>query len=53
LHHCSRFDHPPLLAGAATRRANDQAAAFPEPAEELFGASAGGKMYVFYGLAPG
>src|SRR5258707_15658997 len=28
-------------------------AAFPEPAEELLGASAGGKMYVFCGLAPG
>ena len=28
-------------------------AAFPEPAEELYGAAAGGKMYVFGGLAPG
>src|SRR6267378_4490344 len=28
-------------------------AVFPEPAEELLGASAGGKMYVFCGLAPG
>jgi N-acetylneuraminic acid mutarotase len=28
-------------------------APFPEPAEELVGASAGGKMYVFCGLAPG
>jgi N-acetylneuraminic acid mutarotase len=28
-------------------------AAFPEPAEELLGASANGKMYVFCGLAPG
>src|SRR5437016_2609371 len=28
-------------------------AAFPEPAEELLGASAGGRMYVFCGLAPG
>jgi len=28
-------------------------AAFPEPAEELLGAAAGGKMYVFCGLAPG
>jgi len=26
---------------------------FPEPAEELLGAAAGGKMYVFCGLAPG
>src|SRR5438552_9964272 len=28
-------------------------AAFPEPAEEVLGVSAGGKMYVFCGLAPG
>ncbi len=28
-------------------------AAFPEAAEELYGAAAGGKMYVFGGLAPG
>ena len=28
-------------------------APFPEPAEELLGASAGGKLYVFAGLAPG
>lgn len=28
-------------------------APFPEPAEELLGAAAGGKMYVFAGLAPG
>ncbi len=28
-------------------------AAFPEPAEELYGATAGGKLYVFGGLAPG
>jgi N-acetylneuraminic acid mutarotase len=28
-------------------------AVFPEPGEELLGASAGGKMYVFCGLAPG
>jgi N-acetylneuraminic acid mutarotase len=28
-------------------------AAFPEPSEELYGASAGGKLYVFGGLAPG
>ena len=27
-------------------------APFPEPAEEISGASAGGKMYVFAGLAP-
>jgi len=28
-------------------------APFPEPAEELYGVAAGGKMYVFGGLAPG
>jgi N-acetylneuraminic acid mutarotase len=28
-------------------------APFPEPSEELLGAAAGGKMYVFAGLAPG
>ena len=28
-------------------------APFPEPAEELLGVAAGGKMYVFCGLAPG
>ena len=28
-------------------------APFPEPAEELVGASANGKLYVFCGLAPG
>src|SRR6202008_1671924 len=28
-------------------------APFPEPAEELVGAAAGGKLYVFCGLAPG
>jgi len=28
-------------------------APFPEPTEELLGASAGGKLYVFCGLAPG
>jgi N-acetylneuraminic acid mutarotase len=28
-------------------------AAFPEPSEELLGAAAGGKLYVFAGLAPG
>jgi len=27
-------------------------APFPEPAEEILGAAAGGKMYVFAGLAP-
>ena len=28
-------------------------AAFPEPSEEVYGAAAGGKFYVFGGLAPG
>ncbi len=28
-------------------------APFPEPAEEVYGAAAGGKMYVMGGLAPG
>ena len=28
-------------------------ALFPEPAEELLGVAAGGKLYVFCGLAPG
>jgi len=28
-------------------------APFPEPAEELLGAAAGGKLYVFAGRAPG
>ena len=28
-------------------------APFPEPAEELYGIAAGGKFYVFGGLAPG
>jgi N-acetylneuraminic acid mutarotase len=27
-------------------------APFPDPAEELYGVAAGGKMYVFGGLAP-
>ena len=30
-----------------------QGAPFPEPSEEVLGASAGGKLYVFAGLAPG
>lgn len=30
-----------------------KAATFPQPAEEISGAAAGGKMYVFAGLAPG
>src|SRR6516162_8440111 len=30
-----------------------QGAPFPEPSEEVLGATAGGKLYVFAGLAPG
>src|SRR5439155_1194114 len=43
-----------LLVGPALAQGKwTKLAAFPEPAEELLGASAGGKMYVFCGLAPG
>src|ERR1019366_10162989 len=31
----------------------EKLAPFPEPAEEVLGAAAGGKLYVFAGLAPG
>ena len=48
-----------VLGGLLTAEARAQApgkwvklAPFPEPAEEVFGAAAGGKMYVFGGLAP-
>jgi N-acetylneuraminic acid mutarotase len=40
--------HPAMAQGKWTKLAP-----FPEPAEELLGASANGKMYVFCGLAPG
>lgn len=59
----SRHVHPLRLVLAAialclTAAAHAQGkwtklAAFPEPAEELLGVAAGGKMYVFCGLAPG
>src|SRR5215467_14941350 len=39
---------PALAQGKWTKLAP-----FPEPSEELLGASAGGKLYVFCGLAPG
>ena len=46
--------------GLLTANAHAQAAGkwiklapFPEPAEEVYGAAAGGKMYVLGGLAPG
>ena len=44
------------LANAVDARAQGRwtkLAPFPEPAEELLGASAGGKLYVMAGLAPG
>jgi len=40
-------------SGALAQGKWTKLAVFPEPAEELLGASAGGKMYVFAGLAPG
>jgi N-acetylneuraminic acid mutarotase len=45
-----------LLAGNAFAQVSGKwvkLAPFPEPAEELYGIAAGGKMYVFGGLAPG
>ena len=43
-----------LLATAAYAQGKwTKLAPFPEPAEELLGVAAGGKMYVFCGLAPG
>ena len=43
-----------LLAGSALAQGKwTKLAPFPEPSEELLGASAGSKMYVFAGLAPG
>ena len=41
----------PVAAQAPSRWV--KLAAFPEPAEELYGVAAGGKLYVFGGLAPG
>lgn len=44
----------PFLAGPVLGQGKwTKLAPFPEPSEELLGASAGGKMYVFAGLAPG
>src|SRR5262252_8518644 len=43
-----------LLAGPAFAQGKwTKLAPFPDPSEELLGAAAGGKMYVFCGLAPG
>jgi N-acetylneuraminic acid mutarotase len=50
---------PPLLAQAPAPTAPTAAnpwvnlAPFPNPSEEVLGATAGGKLYVFAGLAPG
>lgn len=41
------------MAGAQAPGKWVKLAAFPEPSEELYGASANGKFYVFGGLAPG
>jgi N-acetylneuraminic acid mutarotase len=45
---CLLATGPALAQGKWTKLAP-----FPDPSEELLGASAGGKMYVFCGLAPG
>jgi N-acetylneuraminic acid mutarotase len=42
-----------FLISAAHAQKWSRLAPFPEPSEELWGASAGGKLYVFGGLAPG
>ena len=42
-----------FLVSAAHAQKWAKLAPFPEPSEELLGAAAGGKMYVFCGLAPG
>jgi len=46
---------PALAQGPAPTPANPwvQVAPFPEPSEEVLGATANGKLYVFAGLAPG
>src|SRR5213594_1270071 len=44
---------PLWASGAFAQGKWTKLAVFPEPAEELLGASAGGRMYVFCGLAPG
>ena len=41
------------LAPGAQAQKWSRAAPFPEPAEEVYGIAAGGKLYVFGGLAPG
>jgi N-acetylneuraminic acid mutarotase len=42
-----------ILAPAAHAQKWGRLAPFPDPAEELYGIAAGGKLYVFGGLAPG
>lgn len=42
-----------VCAGMAQAQKWVKLAPFPEPAEELVGAAAGGKLYVFLGIAPG
>src|SRR5262245_66044083 len=43
-----------LIAGPALAKGKwAKLAPFPEPSEELLGASAAGRMYVFAGFAPG
>ena len=42
-----------LLMSSVYAQKWSRAAAFPEPAEEVYGIAAGGKFYVFGGLAPG
>jgi N-acetylneuraminic acid mutarotase len=42
-----------LLTSVAHAQKWSTLAPFPEPAEEVWGAAAGGKLYVFGGLAPG
>src|SRR5437588_7580096 len=42
-----------LAASAQAQGKWTKLASFPEPAEELLGVAANGKMYVFCGLAPG
>src|SRR5688572_31393861 len=42
-----------LASGVAVAQKLARAAPFPEASEELYGIGAGGKLYVFGGLAPG
>jgi N-acetylneuraminic acid mutarotase len=44
---------PPPLPQPSAAHPWVQGAPFPEPSEEVLGATAGGKLYVFAGLAPG